>query len=37
MSKASLIKENIRTGLISKQPSFFYKIQENEIIFVFLG
>jgi plasmid stabilization system protein ParE len=33
--KASSIKKDIRIGLISKQTSFFYKIQENEIIILF--
>jgi len=35
MYKASSIKEDIRIGIISRQTSFFYKIQENEIIILF--
>jgi len=35
MFKASSIKEDIRIGLISKQTSFFYKIEENEILILF--
>jgi plasmid stabilization system protein ParE len=35
MFKASSIKEDIRIGLISKQTSFFYRINENELIILF--
>lgn len=35
MFKASAIKTDIRVGLITKQTSFFYEIQENEIIILF--
>ncbi len=35
MFKASDFKDDIRIGYISKQTSFFYKIQENEIIILF--
>jgi cytochrome c oxidase subunit IV len=32
MFKAFTLSDNIRVGLISKQTSFFYRVQENEII-----
>jgi plasmid stabilization system protein ParE len=32
MFKAFRLSDNIRVGLISKQTSFFYRVQENEII-----
>ena len=35
MFKASEIREDVRKGLISKQTSFYYKIQEKEIIILF--
>lgn len=35
MFKAFSLSENIRVGLISKQTSFFYRVQENEIIILF--
>ncbi|MEP6611083.1 MAG: type II toxin-antitoxin system RelE/ParE family toxin [Mucilaginibacter sp.] len=35
MFKASDFKDDIRIGYISKQTSFFYKVQENEIIILF--
>ena len=35
MFKASSLHENIRIGTITKQTSFFYEIQENEIIILF--
>jgi len=35
MYKAFILSDNIRVGLISKQTSFFYRIQENEIIILF--
>lgn len=35
MFKSSDFKKNIRIGYISKQTSFFYKVQENEIIILF--
>jgi plasmid stabilization system protein ParE len=35
MFKASTIKEDIRIGFISKQTSFFYRVQKNEIIILF--
>jgi plasmid stabilization system protein ParE len=35
MYKAFSLSDNIRVGLISKQTSFFYRIQENEIIILF--
>jgi len=35
MFKASPFDENIRVGLIAKQTSFYYEIQENEIIILF--
>ena len=33
--KASAIEENVRIGIVSKQTSFFYEIQESEIIILF--
>jgi plasmid stabilization system protein ParE len=35
MYKAFSLSDNIRVGLISKQTSFFYRVQENEIIILF--
>ena len=35
MYKAFMLSDNIRVGLISKQTSFFYRIQENEIVILF--
>jgi plasmid stabilization system protein ParE len=33
--KASAIQENVRIGIVSKQTSFFYEIQDSEIIILF--
>ena len=35
MFKASHFGENIRVGLITKQTSFYYEVDENEIIILF--
>lgn len=35
MFKASSLSDDIRIGLISHQTSFYYRIQENEIIILF--
>ena len=35
MFKASVLKHDIRIGFISKQTSFFYKVQDTEIIILF--
>jgi len=35
MFKASAIKTDIQVGSIIKQTSFFYEIQENELIILF--
>lgn len=33
--KVSAIQENVRIGIISRQTSFFYEIQDNKIIILF--
>ncbi|MFI5159693.1 MAG: type II toxin-antitoxin system RelE/ParE family toxin [Sphingobacteriales bacterium] len=33
--KASVIEENVRIGIVSKQTSFFYEIQDSKIIILF--
>jgi|SRR3569833_2152592 len=33
--KASAIKENVRIGIVPKQTSFFYEIQDSKIIILF--
>jgi plasmid stabilization system protein ParE len=35
MFKAFSLSDNIRVGLISKQTSFFYRVEENEIVILF--
>jgi len=33
--KASVIKENVRIGIVSKQTSFFYEVHDDKIIILF--